>query len=178
MSTFDARKTIAVISAYPNNLVTLDLIEWLHLIGIPRERIRTHTARFRDISCDYNYGVKHVALKTRAEQFIFADNDIRPSPKQTAPFLKLDADVVACEYEGEFPHEVTWGSGVAFHCGLWRCHRAVLETVKPPWFAWDYIDDGCDARGCPCQMFARKALDAGFSVRHGGWARHAPRKHY
>jgi len=171
---FDPEKTIAVILAYPNNLVTLDLIEWLHAVGIPRERVRTHTGMFRDICCAYNYGIKHVALKTNAEQFIFADNDIRPNPRQTAPFLEIDADVVGCEYEGEFSHETTWGPASSMHCALWRCHRSVLERIKPPWFAWDYTDDGCNIRGCICSAFSMKVLNAGFTVAHGGWAKHEP----
>jgi len=175
MTAFNVNETVAVIRTYPDDMLTLELIEWFHFIGIPRTHLRTNPGRHRDVCAGYNRGIKYVALKTTAKQFIFADNDMRPNPKQTASFLEVDADVVACEYQTEFPCGESWPVSISFHTGLWRCHRTVLETIKPPWFWWDWTDDGCEVQDCPCQTFANKVLEAGFTVRHGGWAKHEPK---
>lgn len=176
MYEFDAGKTVAVIRSWPNNMATLDLSSWLNWIGVSSDRFRPHWNDERDMVCAYNFGIKHQALRTNAEQFIFADNDIRPHPQKTAPFLTLTDDVVACEYETENSHRTAWPNGHAFHTGLWRCHRAVLERVEPPWFEPRYKDDGCEWAACLCESFAKKVTAAGFTIAHGGWAGHTPRR--
>ena len=173
---FVADNTIAVIRSYPDGMTALSLTAWLNWIGIPFERIHAHWKDDRDMSCAYNFGVKHLALKYATDQIIFADADIRPDPQKTAPFLEIEADVVSCTYTTDASHGEAWPTIMAFHTGLWRTHRTVLEAIEPPWFHWKYKDDGCDLAACLCESFAEKVVAKGFTIAHGGWAGHTPRR--
>lgn len=176
MPAFSIDDTSAMILAYPNNQIRLELTAWLHGLGIPFDRFVTNKEQCPDLASAYNL-IVHLALHhTESKYFIFADNDVGPNKHQTDPFLELPGDVVSCEYDGE-PERIgqTWGAVNAFHAGLWRASRAVLQSIRPPWFEWRYVSDGTAVKSCLCPSFSRKALQAGFTIRHGGWCDHKPK---
>ena len=84
-------------------------------------RHRIHSIQWynkRFVECAYNSAVKHLALPSKYDHFIFADHDIRPNDK-TRPFLEADGEWVACEYP--LSCNDTWEDPQCMHCGLWRC---------------------------------------------------------
>jgi len=100
----------------------------------------------------------------------FVDNDVTITHPGMEDFLKVDADVVSCDCA--MPTDDAWKADDAFHNHFWRCRPAVLQTIQSPWFAMPTSPDGCEVVGCDCVYFRRKALDAGFSVAHGGYCGH------
>ncbi len=122
--------------------------------------------------CARNLAVRDVVLP-RAGQFDFAlfiDNDVTPTHPGTDAFLRLDADVAACECRMPLPG--AWDRPDAFHTPLWWCRMEVLRRIEAPWFLFAYGPDGCSLRECDCRYFARKVLAAGFSIAHGGHCGH------
>ena len=83
-------------------------------------------------------------------------------------------DVVCAEYETECMHEQAWGPPDAFHSGLWRTSRRVLETMEPPYFLPQYNSDATAVVGCHCNHLRRKLTEKGFSIRHVGRVDHSP----
>jgi len=65
-----------------------------------------------------------------------------------------------------------WNDPQAMHCGLWRCSRRVLETIRPPWFQRVLAPDGTRQKRCVCLHFRDKARAAGFTVVRAGWCGH------
>jgi len=173
---FNPEEYLAIISAYPNGHCHPNLINWLRDIGIPANRIITHFNYKRDIISEYNYGIREIALKSRYHRYIFADNDIQPNLKTTAPFLELEADICCVEYPTELPCHKSWGLPSAYHSALWRTTRTVLERMERPWFRYDPIEDGTAFRACVCEDFAVRALGEGHTIAHGGWANHVPQR--
>jgi len=162
---FVPSKTMLLIAAWPAKLVAPELVIWAmqHKIS----RIRWYSKRF--VECAYNAAVKQLALPSDCDHFIFADHDIRPSAR-TEPFLKAEGPLVACEYDVANNH--SWEDPEAMHCGLWRCDRAVLEAIKPPWFQRVLSRGGMSERLCVCMYFRNKARKAGYTVTRAGWAAH------
>lgn len=172
---FDPDKTLAVVLA-PDGMMHHSLQSWLRTLKVAS--LKAQEGSYRNYQCAYNRMVKHIALASdpaRFDQFIFADSDMRPSRKQSSSFLDLDADIRCVEYQTEMDTEVSWTPETAFHTGIWWTTRHVLEAIRRPWFEWQYQDDGCATVGCICTSFRRKALDAGFTIKHGGHAGHTPR---
>jgi len=87
-------------------------------------------------------------------------------------FTLADADVANAIYQTEV--EEAFDPSDAFHSGLWRTTREVLEAIDPPWFAWPVNADGTDIAGCPCGYFAAKIRAAGFTVAQAGFVRPRP----
>jgi len=170
---FDPQRTRVVVTAYPDLLIAPQLLQWLRYIGIPEGCTCIHRQGGRDVCAAYNCAVK-IALQSDAEHFIFADKDIRPDPANTSPFLYDNADVVGAIYDTEC--ERAFDLPDSIHCALWRCKRSVLESIEPPWFAWQWNKDGTAFLQCPCASFRRKAQAKGFTVTHAGWAQHFPRQ--
>lgn len=158
-------KSMLLIAAWPDRLVAPELILWAveHKI----RRIRWYSKRFHE--CAYNAAIARLALPSDCEHFIFADRDIRPSEK-TEPFLAADGPLVACEFN--ISCNASWDDPQAMHAGLWRCDRAVLEAISPPWFQRVLSPDGTEEQACVCTYFRNKALAAGFTVVRAGWADH------
>ena len=131
----DPSKTMLLIAAWPDRLVAPELIIW----GMQHRftSIQWYCRRF--VECAYNAAIKKLALPSKCEHFVFADRDIRPGPR-TEKFLEAEGPLVACEYDVDNNH--SWDDPQAMHCGLWRCDRAVLEAVTPPWFERVLTKDG------------------------------------
>lgn len=171
MPAIDLKNTRAYVLTWPNHMIAMELIAWLHHLGIAFDRLTTITFPARDLASANNHYCQ-LAKRAKEKFCIFADNDIRPTPAGTAPFLDCPLDVVACETDCQ-GHP--WGSASEFHAGMWRTRKEVLLKIKPPYFGWKYNDVG-KIVGCTCQMFRQKALNAGFSVGHAGFAKHVPAK--
>jgi len=169
---FDPAKTIAVVTAWPDLLVAPELVEWLHAVGLTTRQIRYHREGSRDVACAYNHAVR-IALASPAEHFIFADNDIRPHPANTQPFLDADGPVVGCIYNTAC--ERAFDDPRSIHTGLWRCDRSALEAIPPPWFTQLYTPDGLAHAGCVCSGLIHKFHAAGIPTVHAGWAGHEPK---
>ena len=162
---FDPAKTMLLIAAWPEKLVAPELVIWAMQHKI--HRIQWYGRRF--VECAYNTAVLKLALPSQCDHFIFADHDIRPGP-DTEPFLQVDAPLVACKYEVSC--NSSWDDPQTMHCGLWRCDRKVLETIKPPWFQRVLSPDGTHEKRCVCLYFRDKAREAGFKVVRAGWTAH------
>jgi hypothetical protein len=172
MDVFPIEKTSALILSYPDNQVQIELLNWLAAIGI--RDVHTVLPPVRGISIGYNRQLA-AALDSPADYFLFCEKDMKPDIRDSALFLDLAGDIVACEYETECSHDRSWGEVTSFHTGLWRTSRAVLEKIEKPYFLPCYNEDATDLLTCTCGRFRDQALKAGFSIRHGGWAHHKPK---
>jgi hypothetical protein len=170
---FPISKAAAFILAYPAGMVAVELIDWLQRVGVRAIHVENNRTN-RHIVVGYNLCVRR-ALDSAFDHFIFADNDMRPSLAETAPFLAAAGDIVACKYPTECG-EAAWPEPSGFHTGLWRSARRVLEAIEPPWFLPSFSEDGCRVLTCECALLPLKAQRAGFTVRHAGWAGHTPRQ--
>ena len=170
MSAFDPARALATIAAWPDGLVHPRLIEFLHKHGITDDRIAI--TNIRHVACAYNRAVRDIALPSRFDWFLFADRDLIPGPN-TDPWFDVAGEIVCCQYP--LRNEAGWGHPQAFHTGLWRCRREVLEALPPPWFLREFSPDGCELRRCVCEHFRNKALAAGFAIARAGWADHKVR---
>ena len=182
MKNFPLDKTLAVILAYPNNMVTIELLTWLQQIGVGKQISVCPVHRFYGERCTLVKEIcigMNVQVKTALEHrdwdfFLFAENDIRPDLALTAPFLEAEGDVVCAEYETECMHDHAWGPADAFHTGLWRTSRRVLEVMEPPYFLPQYNSDATAVVGCHCNHLRRKLTEKGFRICHTGRVDHSP----
>ena len=170
----DLSKTRFIITAYPDHRWPVETVIWLETImrGItPARSDYRDSLKKKQIMCARNTAVRHCALNSHKsyEWFVFIDQDVRPTD-HTIQFLQLQSDIKCCQVEMYNKH--AWSSPTAFHEAIWCTSRKVLEAIKPPWFEFKYNADGTDLVDCICGSFRRKALDAGFSISHGGWAEH------
>jgi len=150
-----------------------ELLCWLTSgIGLPWDRILIVSHTRGDIQTGYNLAIRSALQTTNAEQFIFCDDDIRPVHNLMSPWINAKEDVVGCVYNtagGDF----AFASDSIIHAGLWRTHRSVLETIKPPWFSWIWSEDGSTFTGCLCSYFCKKVKEAGFTISASGFANHS-----
>ena len=169
----DIEKTRFLVTAWPDQRWPVELMLWIerltHGKNMPadyRESIKK-----QDRTCARNTCIKKCALGSdpRYEWFVFADSDVRPDERSDA-FLALEADIKACQVP--MRSDTAWSLPNSFHESLWCTSRRVLEAIEAPWFMQGYTDDGCNLTGCICRSFQRKALAAGFTIAHGGWAEH------
>ena len=73
--------------------------------------------------------------------------------------LQAEGELVACKFD--VSNNKVWNDPQAMHCGLWRCSRRVLETIRPPWFQRVLAPDGTRQKRCVCLHFRDKARAAG-----------------
>lgn len=171
---FDVEETYAVILAYPNLMVRAELFFWLtDVVGIPRDRFIIHTGNSNCQCVGWNMSVK-IALNSPGNHFIFCENDIRPHPTKTQPFLDTPADVMGVKFDNGNYH--SWHHSDEMHLALWRTSRKVLESIKPPWFSRKLDEFGGEV-GCFCQPFNQRLIEAGYKVKNCGWADHTPKGH-
>ncbi len=166
---FDPEHARAVVLSWPDRSLTFEAARWLFQL-LPGGNVVSVSAR--DIERARNLAVRDVCLASPAEveAFIFIDRDMRPDPAKVRPWVEAEADVVACEYRCH--NTAAWSEPWGFHMGLVRVTRRVLETVKPPWFAFGRTADGARITSCECMHFARKVREAGFEVVRAGWCGH------
>ena len=159
---FVVENTLLVATDWPNGMITPELAVWAVSIGLDLQT-QFRTLCERGITVAYNKAVS-LALQTKYDYFIFANNDIRPSPTLTQPFLEHDADIVCVECPE--PHPAAWSSPSAFHAAMWRASRATLKKIGAPWFVRKYNKQGTKQVRCCCEEFRDKAVRCGFSVGH------------
>ena len=167
----DLMHTRFMVTAWPNNRLPLELYQWIRskTAGHPLED-NVVTLVKKDRTCARNTMVrKALDSNPHYEWFVFVDADVRPGV-HTDAFLEVDADVVSCQVPMQ--SKLAWCSPDAFHEALWCTSRRVLTALDPPWFWQPYNDDHTEMTGCMCRTFREKALGAGFSIAHGGYADH------
>ena len=170
----DLSRTRFVITAWPDNRWPVETIHWIEAItkGIETRPDNRTSITKKNIVCARNFAIASGALRSNKhfEHFVFLDKDVRPSINKTTRFLDLATDVKCCQVAQE--NKSAWAWPDDFHESIWSTSRHVLETIKPPWFEFQYNDDKTDMIGCICNSFRAKALEAGFTISHGGWAEH------
>ena len=167
-----AERTLAVITTWPTGMVRSGLVHWLYRLGLGQEQIAEICTK--PIVVAKSIAIRD-ALRTPYDTFIFADNDMVPHPRMIQPFVDAEQDLVCANFA--IADMAGWGDPQAFHMGLWRTTRKVLETVGPPWFETTYTDDGCAVAKCNCMHLRDKVLCAGFTVGRAGWAEHKGAAH-
>ncbi len=163
-----------IVTAWPDHRWPIELSAWIEQLMAnvtPHRRDFRDSLKKKDRTCARNTAIKESALGSAPsyEWFVFADRDVRPTV-DTAMFLHLPTDIKVCQVPMESHH--AWIHTNSFHETIWCTSRRVLEAIEPPWFMQGYSSDGTELDGCICQSFRRKALEAGFSISHGGWAEH------
>lgn len=161
--------TLPVINTWPDHQCSIGLLEWLDDCGFPRP-IKTRYGG-RDWCCGTNMMIR-LALESEYEHFVFAERDVFPTLKDTAPFLENDTIDLLC---AKAENGKAWQTPDAFHCNLWRASAPVLQAIGLPAFRWPTNADGTELRGCPCSTFAAKARKLGFSTGYAGSVGHTPR---
>ena len=169
----DLSKTKVIVTAWPDQRWPVQLVHWIERLfsGVDTRQDFRDSIKVRNQVCARNQAVKISALRshTSYEWFIFVDHDVRPVIG-TETFLELDTDVRCCQ----MPHnsKTAWGRPDAFHDGLWAISRESLTRIEGPWFYHSYNDDHTQMEACICSSFRSKALEAGLTISHGGWAEH------
>jgi len=169
----DLSKTRFICTAYPDHRWPVQLMMWIE--GLMQDI--DHRPDYRDslnkknMVCARNTAILASALGSHPsfEWFIFVDHDVKPDWRST-PFLELQSDIKCCQVTQNSPYCYGWPD--SFHDALWCTSRAVLEAIGPPYFWIDYNDNKTDMLHCMCESFRQKALAAGFSISHGGYAEH------
>ena len=171
----DLTKTRIIVTAWPDHRWPLEIMRWIEglMAGVVHRDDYRSSVKVKNRECARNHAIKYDALGSAPsyEWFIFLDRDVRPCQgDETTKFLRLDADVKSCQVKHGTESAYSWPD--AFHDPIWCTSRRVLESIEPPWFVQGYNADHTEMDGCICQSFRAKALEAGFSIAHGGWAKH------
>ncbi len=118
-----------------------------------------------------NTAVKNAILNAPpwVEWVLCLDNDTRPDHRADAIY-DLDTDIRCCQVEMKNP--LAWSKPTSFHEALYLAHRRVFESIGLPAFEWKLNEQGTAPVECTCQTFARKVLDKGFTISHGGYCKH------
>lgn len=165
----DLNKTLVVTFVYGRDM-RISVWNWLEL-NVPDRTRRFSIAKSPYIAAR-NTAIRDIVLPRRNEFefFLSIDNDVDIDASRMHEFLAIDADFVACDCETG--NQRAFEDDDAFHSPMWWCRTDALAQIKSPWFLFPYTEDGCDLAGCDCSYFRKKAIDAGFSVKHGGWCVH------
>ena len=171
---FHLSKSVASIACYPQGYCDPSIPIALLSLGLPADRFVRYVHRENPVDCAYNKAVKEALAKPSwkdIEWFVFGDNDMQLTSTDIVPWLAAEGDVVGIMYDLDEQNR-TWGQPDAFHAGLWRGRRHVLERIGPPWFKTILTDDGCSIEICCCEYFGRKVRKAGYQLNRAGWAGH------
>lgn len=169
----DLSRTRFIVTCWPDQRWPVEVIAFIEglMAGVDHRPDYRDSLKKSDRTCARNTAVRESALGSHRtyEHFVFIDRDVRPT-EATAKFLELNADIKCCQVPMD--HVLAWVWPDSFHEALWCTSRKVLESIEPPWFMQRYNDEGTEMEGCICQSFREKALAAGFTIAHGGWAEH------
>ena len=172
----DLSKTRIIVTAWPDHRWPLEIMRWIEglMVGVVHRDDYRSSVKVKNRVCARNHAIKYDALGSDPsyEWFVFLDHDVRPfQGDKTTRFLRLEADVKCCEVK-HGPDDTAYSWPDDFHEPIWCTSRHVLESIEPPWFVQHYNADHTEMDGCICQSFRTKVLDAGFTIAHGGWAKH------
>ncbi len=164
----DPARTRAIVLTWPDHSLTWEAAAWLYNLLPPQN---VFALQQRDVALARNNAVKELCLKAPESitDFLFMDRDMRPGAA-ALPVLQVPGDVVGATYP--IGNMASWAEPEAIHMGLVRVSRSCLAAIEPPWFAFGYSADGTAVTACECAHFARKAREAGFTVRRAGWCDH------
>lgn len=164
--------TRVIMFAWPNGRITVELAEWI-FSRYPRAKNNDNIGvlGIQGIVQARNTAIRDYVLKSdeRYRWFLFADADVRPHGR-TADVFNLSTDIRCCRVPTRNPN--AWTKQDSFHDQFWLARREVFEQIPAPWFEFPYTADGCALKGCLCSSFRQKALAAGFTISHGGYAEH------
>lgn len=168
--TVTPRNTMIVVLTQPDGAMTTEAIQWLYR-RFPFKNVAT--LKLKGLLPARNRSIRDIVLKSPAHftDFILMDRDVRPS-HLSDPFLCLPQDIAGCKYNTGEHNNLHWHLPDAFHLGLCRIRRKVFETIPAPWFDMPITKDGCAYEYCECVSLHIKAVMAGFTIAHAGWADH------
>lgn len=165
-----------IIFSYPDHKAAIPLLRWLtETQRIPWTDIVPSRGKGggRLMDASYNDGIT-LALESDADEFLFCDNDIFPSPEKTNAFMaERKFDFQCVKYPTECPD--AFATPESFHSGMWRTTRAALEQIGIPVFRWKMSADGTKGIGCLCDSLVARAKIHGLTCGHVGEAFHVPR---
>ena len=140
--------------------------------GIEWERIIFTQGQGRHEAADKNKMVWSALLRD-CDQFIFAEADMMPRPKDTNPLFDAPYDLSCVRYDTECGAKA-WPDAQSFHTGIWTARREVLESIGFPLFHYPTNPAGTEITGCTCSTIAIKARRLGYTTGHAGTAGHTP----
>ena len=162
--------TVAMVATYPTGVVPDDTQEFLFARGV-KEIVGVNYGD-GDIVCGLNMLAQAYLVMPEKYPFVmFMEHDVHPIPDQMDPFFQADADVVCVKYP-TLGHEAAWLFPDSFHTGFYWTRREVIQSLRPPWFTWQYDARGTSHVGCLCTVFKSRLEAKGFTFRHAGQARH------
>ena len=177
----DLSKAMLICLAYPDGYIHPSVHLYFGSRGMPIDKnigvlnidapiIQVRNLIMRD------YVLPRVKSNPEMEWVIFMDRDNHPKNGLTDPFLdEVDADVVGCEYP--LKNKGAWCLPDSFHMGIVRMRPEIIAKVPPPWFLYEYNEDGTALKGCECSYLKKKLIDLEAKVVHRGWAEHDANKH-
>lgn len=157
--------------AYPDGCINHKTTLWFKNRGMPISNILAANHRC-SVVANRNRVVRNIVLPraSQYEWFIFIDRDNVPDDKLTDPFLDdVKADVVGCTYE---VGKGAWQTEDTFHMGLCRVRTEMFPKIKPPWFMFEYNEDGTEIISCECHYLRKKLLEQGAVITRRGWLDH------
>lgn len=173
----DPQVTRPIVFAYPSGVASERIAVWCaerfpllptglaYDIVVAQDYIRARN--WTIVNCCLPGG-KH--LSPGITNFLFIDNDITPSVMSDAMF-EVKADVVGCSHPQ--PSPTAWIYPDQFHSGFWRTNQASLMKMQGPWFDMVRSPNYDEILACDCEYFRRKALAAGLTIAHAGFAEHS-----
>jgi len=170
-SSIDPKDSLVIVSCYPDGLCDPSIPAWLANRGFDLGPAGFVRGCVRDVTCALNQAVR-VFLASPKTWLLYVERDLQVGPI-CDPLLSAAEDLACVQYDVGIPG--AWSHPLAFHTGMWRARRGVLEAIAPPWFLPEYSPDGTEVATCCCGHFARKATAAGFSIARAGQAGHRPK---
>lgn len=134
-----------------------------------RHRTILNVSDFPDhVACHRNRVFKWFLSKSELPYLICVDDDVVPVP-QTEAFVAAEGDVIGTRAWANTGSEM---HPHAFSMTALKVHRRVVESVAPPWFAFEFAEDGSALVKCECLYFHDKVKQAGFEVETHGAVGH------
>lgn len=172
----DLSKCLLTILAYPDSEVKSDTFFYFCDRGLPLSNIVV-IGDENPIIVNRNLIMRDIILprKDKFEWMIFIDKDNIPKRGLTDPFLdEVDFDVVGCMYPLKNPG--AWSLPEVFHMGLTRMRPEAIQKVTPPWFLYEYNEDGTRLKGCECSYMRNKLREQEVTMTRRGWISHDEHK--
>ncbi len=164
-------RTAIFIFVWPDGMLNHHLYEWL-FDNFRSETESNHIVSYinvQDVVVAKNTAL-NFALKLDFDRFLFCDNDIKPS-ETALEIFNLETDIRAVEVPTA--NSQAWYQPDSFHSAFWLINKDALEKMKAPWFERPQLsENGTKLVGCNCQSLRTKALEAGLTISHAGYAEH------
>jgi hypothetical protein len=165
-------RTQVIWFTWPRDEISSKLQNFFIRRGLPYKNIATINPNASVIT-RRNKVVQDLILPRREhfDWFLFVDYDHFPIDGQTDAFLEdIDADVVGCQYDTG--NNASWLEEDQFHMGFVRIRGAILQQIEPPWFMFEYSEDGTQVTSCECNYLRKKLRAAGAKIVRRGYVGH------